>query len=160
MLRLKTIFPFLLLAFAGFAQPVEQAVKIVVTPDAETWQRRSGEPVTFRIEATGNGAPMRDAMLVWQVGPERMNPMRIDSLSIKDGKFTTPSFRMSQPGFLRCIATVRHGGRVYRGLATVGYDIERIQPTVVDPSDFDAFWERTRKELAALPVDEKLVPLP
>jgi len=160
MRRLKSTIPFLLLAFAGFAQPVEQAVKVDVTPDAEAWQRRAGEPVTFRIEATRNGVPMRDATLVWQVGPERMSPMRIDSLTLKDGRFTTPSFRMSQPGFLRCIATVRHEGRVYRGLATVGYDIERIQPTVVDPSDFEAFWERTRKELGALPVDAKVVPLP
>jgi cephalosporin-C deacetylase-like acetyl esterase len=160
MRRLKSTIPFLLLALAGFAQPVEQAVKVVVTPDAETWQRRAGEPVTFRIEAMRNGAPMRDATLVWQVGPERMSPMLIDSLILKDGRFTTPPYRMNQPGFLRCIATVRHGGRVYRGLATVGYDIERIQPTVVDPSDFDAFWERTRKELAALPIDARVLLLP
>ena len=150
----------LLLVLSGFAQPAEQAVRVVVTPDVETWQRRVGEPVRFRIEAMRNGAPMRDATLVWQVGPERMPPMRIDSLPLKDGWFTTPPFEMRQPGFLRCIATVRHEGRVYRGLATVGYDMERIQPTVVDPYDFDAFWDRTRKELAALPIDARVVHLP
>jgi cephalosporin-C deacetylase len=160
MRRISTAVCLLLLVLSGFAQPVEQAVKVVVTPDVEIWQRRSGEPVTFRIQAMRNGAPMRGATLFWQVGPERMKPMQIDSLTMKDGSFTTPSFQMKEPGFLRCIATVRHEGRSYRGLATVGYDIERIGPTVKDPSDFDAFWLKTKKELAALPIDAKVVALP
>lgn len=151
---------FLLIAACLQAQPVEQLVRISVMPDAENWQRRTGEPVRFQIRVTRNGSPMRDVMLVYQVGPERMRPMRNDSLRLTDGSFTTGTFTMQDPGFLRCIASVNWEGRTYRGLATVGYDPDRILPTVKRPADFDSFWSRNLKELAAVPMDAKVVPIP
>ena len=142
------------------AQPPEQHVRVTVMPEAESWQRKVGENTRFTVTVTRNGAPLRDARLVWQVGPERMQPQAADSLSLRDGRFTTPAFGMKEPGFLRCIARVTVDGRTYRGLATVGFNIEAIRPTVVKPADFDAFWAEVKASLAALPIDARVAPLP
>ena len=48
---------------------------------------------------------------------------------------------MNEPGFLRLIATAEIDGRTYRGVGTAGFAPERIQPTQVNPPDFDAFWD-------------------
>jgi len=144
----------------GFAQPAEQPVRVVVTPDVDNWQRSVGQPVRFRIVVLRNGSPMRDARIVWQAGPERMKPLAIDSATPVDGSLVTPPLSLREPGFLRCIASVVSEGRSYRGLATVGYDMEKILPTVQQPADFDRFWGDVKKELAALPIDAKLLPLP
>lgn len=151
---------FILLAGCLYAQPVEQVVRISVFSDAETWQRKTGEPVRFRIQVTRNGSVMRNAMLAYQVGPERMKPFRQDSIRLSDGSFTTEAFTMKDPGFLRCIASVVWEGRIYRGLATVGYDPDRILPTVRKPADFDSFWGQTKKELAGVPLDARVVHMP
>jgi cephalosporin-C deacetylase-like acetyl esterase len=67
---------------------------------------------------------------------------------------------MPGPGFLRCIATVERDGRTYRGLATAGFSPEKIKPTQIEPADFDAFWAKAKADLAALPLDPRLTPLP
>ncbi len=67
---------------------------------------------------------------------------------------------MKEPGFLRLVATAVIDGRTYRGVGTAGFAPERIQPTQVNPPDFDAFWDAERKRLAALPLDAKWTPLP
>lgn len=142
------------------AQPVEQPVRVTVTPDTDSWQRSLGQPVRFRISVLRNGSPLRDARIVWQAGPERMKPLAADTVRASDGSLTTLPLSLRDPGFLRCVASVESEGRTYRGLATVGYDIEKIAPTVVRPADFDRFWDDVKKELAALPIDARLLPLP
>jgi len=130
-----------------------------VTPDVGNWQQLVGQPVRFRISVLRNGSPMRDARIVWQVGPERMKPLAIDSTTSADGSLVTPPLSLREPGFLRCIASVVSDGRSYRGLATVGYDMEKILPTVHQPADFDRFWGDVKKELATLHIDARLLPL-
>ena len=67
---------------------------------------------------------------------------------------------MNAPGFLRLVATAEIDGRTYRGVGTAGFAPERIQPTQMNPPDFDSFWEAERARLAALPIDAKWTPLP
>jgi cephalosporin-C deacetylase-like acetyl esterase len=64
---------------------------------------------------------------------------------------------LEKPGFLRCVVTAQGGGR---GLATAAFSPEKIMPTQVEPPDFDAFWARAKAELAQLPIDSRLTPLP
>jgi cephalosporin-C deacetylase-like acetyl esterase len=67
---------------------------------------------------------------------------------------------MNEPGFLRLIATTVIDGRTYRGVGTAGFAPERIQPTQMNPADFDAFWDAERARLKAIPLDAKWTPLP
>jgi cephalosporin-C deacetylase-like acetyl esterase len=64
------------------------------------------------------------------------------------------------PGFVRLIATATFEGQDYRALGTAGFAPDKIQPTVDEPADFDAFWTAGKEALAKLPIDAKLVPMP
>ena len=58
---------------------------------------------------------------------------------------------MQGPGFLRLVATAEIDGRTYRGVGTAGFAPERIQPTQIDPPDFDAFWEARARAAGGCP---------
>jgi len=63
------------------------------------------------------------------------------------------------PGFVRLVATATFEGQDYRALGTAGFAPDTIQPTVQEPTDFDAFWTAGKEALAKLPIDAKLVPM-
>ena len=150
----------LCLTAVGQAQPALQPVQVSVVPDHGGWQREPGVPVRFRIAVTRHGMPVRNLMIRWQAGPERMTPMGADSAMSADGQLLTPAFRMDKPGFLRCVATVGVDGSVYRGLATVGYAADSLRSTVPMPEDFNVFWDGVKRELARIPTDARLTPMP
>ena len=52
---------------------------------------------------------------------------------------------MKKEGFLRCRAFVSYQGREYEGVATVGFDPEKLQPTTPLPADFLEFWKSTKE---------------
>ena len=142
------------------AQPTVQPVSIVITPDHDNWEYKIDEPSTFTIQVLKFGVPQKNVMVHYQIGPERMRPVKDDSVLLRDGKFTTAGLAMKEPGFLRCVATVMVDGKQYRNLTTTGYDISKIQPVVTKPADFDAFWKSASNELSKLPLDTKMTLLP
>lgn len=145
---------------AVLAQPAVQPVQVSVVPDQGGWTRDPGSPVRFRIDVTRGGIPVKNVMIRWQVGPERMAPQVSDSVFSADGSLLTKGVQLDKPGFLRCAVTVGINGSVYRGLATVGYAQDNIKPTVPMPIDFNVFWDGVKRELGALPVDARLTPMP
>lgn len=162
-MRFQKLFIFLSVFLACsfvVAQPTVQPVNIVITPNHDNWEYAMGEPSTFTIQVLKFGVPQKNVMVHYQIGPERMKPIKEDSVLLKEGKFTTSGIAMKEPGFLRCVATATVDGKQYRNLTTTGYDISKIQPVVTKPADFDAFWKSTGAELAKLPLDTKMTLLP
>ena len=151
---------FLVSFFIVTAQPSSQPVSIVITPDHDNWEYKLGEPSNFSVQVLKFGVPQKNVMVKYQVGPERMKPYKADSMLLKDGRFTITGVTLKEPGFLRCVVTAVVDGKQYRNLTTTGYDIEKIQPTVTKPNDFDAFWKNTADELSKLPLDAKMTLMP
>jgi cephalosporin-C deacetylase len=61
---------------------------------------------------------------------------------------------LTQPGILRCMVTVHEGQpQPVRALGGAAFEPERIQPAIIEPADFVAYWEDTRAALRALPAD-------
>ncbi|MBK9169669.1 MAG: acetylxylan esterase [Bryobacterales bacterium] len=149
-----------LLAFPLAAQDRIGAVQVRVSTDRPDWRYEPGQPVRFRIVATQDGHPLDGARVTYRTGPEMMPPAAERTVPLPAAGLTVEGGTMNEAGFLRCIATVEHNGRTYRGLATAAFRPEAIQPTQENPSDFDAFWAAAKAELAKLPVDAKVTPLP
>lgn len=156
-----------LLFFAGLlsaivvtAQPASRMVTVVVTPDHKDWTYRVGEPVTFTITALQNGAPLSNAAVHYEVGPEKMKPTTVADASLNDGKLVVKTSSLSTPGFLRCVATVTIDSTTYRGLATAGYQPENIKAAAQLPSDFNKFWEDAKAAAAKVPMDARMTLLP
>jgi cephalosporin-C deacetylase len=150
----------LILSSLCMAQPPHQPVEIMVTPDHANWEYKPGEPATFSIQVMQYNVPMKDVKIIYQVGPERMKPYKTDSVVLKDGRFTTKGLTMKEPGFLRCVVSATVDGKLYRNLATAGYGVDQIKPTVAMPADFESFWKSAAEDLAKVPIDAKMSLMP
>jgi len=142
------------------AQPVEQRIKIIVAPDHTNWLYKKGEEATFSISVLNNGNLVENALVKYEIGAEKMPPEKKGELMLKSGKGTLDGGTMTDPGFLRCIATLEAEGRTYRGLATAGYEPQTIMPSMPTPVNFRQFWDSAKAELAAIPLDAKMILLP
>jgi cephalosporin-C deacetylase-like acetyl esterase len=162
--RLSTIvLAALCLAAVTMAQTPRQPfsrVAVTVTPDHPDWTYQPGESVVFRIGVVRDGHQVAGATVKYGFGPEMLPPLTQSTGVVGASPLTVAAGTMNGPGFLRLVATAEIDGRTYRGVGTAGFAPERIQPTQVNPPDFDAFWDGERKRLAALPLDAKWTPMP
>jgi cephalosporin-C deacetylase len=142
------------------AQPTEKFIKVIVAPDHEDWTYKPGEKVKFTIMVLQNGNPVKNATVRYEIGPEKMDPNKVDSTALKAGTLTVDAGTLRSPGFLRCIATAFVDGKEYKGLATAGFDPLKISPTVENPSDFQKFWDDAKAEAAQIPIDAKMSLIP
>ncbi len=143
-----------------FAQPQEKYVKVVIAPDHSDWTYKSGEPVKFSVTVLKDNHPLENVTVKYEVGPEKMEPVKKDSLVLKNGRTTISVPGLKAPGFMQCAVTAWHEGKSYRAWVTAGYDPEKIQPTVDMPKDFNNFWDSCKKELAKIPIDSRMVLMP
>lgn len=151
---------FCLIALSLAAQERIGTVQVRVATDRADWSYQLGQPVRFRITAIENGHALTGIQVSYRIGPEMVTPRVEKTVTLPAEGILIEGGTMNEPGFLRCIATVEKSGKTYRGLATAGFQPEAIKPTQVDPADFDAFWAQGKADLAALPIDAIVTPLP
>lgn len=144
----------------GYAQPIERLVKVIVAPDRVDWTYRTGDKVTFTIRVLQSGNPVTDAVVRYEVGPEKMPSTLKETKTATQGTLVVNGGTLKEPGFLRCVAVAEVNGVEYRGLGTAGFEPEKIQPTVQNPTDFDTFWTKAKAELAKVPLDTRMTLLP
>ena len=145
---------------AAYSQPVNTFVKVIVAPDHSDWTYKLNEPVSFKVTVLKDGIPVKNIPIKYQVGPEKMEPIKKDSIQLKEGTFTVPSTSLKTSGFIQCIVTAYYEGKQYRGLAAAGYEPTAIKPTVENPKDFLSFWESAKAELAKIPMDARMTLMP
>ena len=164
MKKIVTPFPLLFILITSqhllLAQPIEQRIKVVVAPDHSDWTYKANEKVKFTISVLKDGNPLKSVKVKYEVGLEKMEPMKIDSSVVPSGVMSIDGGTLKTGGFLRCTAIARVDGKDYRGLGTAGFDPQMIQPTVENPEDFKQFWEQAKAALAKIPVDAKMTLLP
>ncbi len=160
----KRLFIILIFYLSGYcsalAQPVNTFIKVIVAPDHNDWTYKINEPAIFKVTILKDGNPLKNISIKYQVGPEKMEPVKKDSVVLKDGTFTLPSTTLKTPGFIQCIVTTKFEGKEYRGLASAGYEPNSIKPTAENPADFTSFWETAKAELAKIPLDARMTLLP
>ena len=150
----------ILFARAAMAQPVEQNVKVIIGPDHPDWVYKVGEMVKFNVSVLQYGNPLKNVKVVYELGPERMNPEKRDSMQLTNGQTTIAAGTMKTPGFYRCVVTAEVNGKKYSSLATVGFDPGQIKPAAVSPDDFVQFWNNAKADLAKIPMDARMTLLP
>ena len=134
---------FVAVPLAQTRQPFSR-IAVTVTPDRPDWTYQPGEPVTFRIDVVRDGHQVAGTTVKYGVGPEMLPPVTETTATVGATPLTVAGGTMKTPGFLRLIATAEIDGRTYRGVGTAGFAPERIQPTQVNPPDFDSFWDGER----------------
>jgi cephalosporin-C deacetylase len=137
------------------AQIPRTMITVLVAPDHADWTYQIGEKAKFTVTVLKDGNPLNGIKVDIQVGPEKMDADLKKNFTLTTGKQLVEG-EMKTPGFLRCIATTLIDGKLYRGLATVGYNPAAIKPTTDSPVDFVAFWDKAKDDLAKIPLDLKL----
>lgn len=134
--------------------------QVIATLDHADASYNIGEKATFTIKVVKkDGAPVQEKMLVQviltqdgikELVPEEKIEVGAEPLMIEHS--------IAEPGFYRLTAIGRswQGGRCYvKSIVVAACEPERITPVVTMPDDFDDFWEKGRKRLAAIPLDLK-----
>ncbi len=142
------------------AQPGKENVRIVVTPDHDNWTYNRGETATFDITVLQYDVPIKNVKIFYQVMPEKMDPIKSDTLVLKKGTATIKAGTMHSAGFLRCRVTAYVNGKTYSDYTTVAYEPLKIEPTTTLPDDFMDFWNSAKAKLAEVPVEPLLTLLP
>ena len=102
LIRLSVFAVCLANAALSFAQPQEQTVKIIVTPDHSNWQYDTGEKVIFTISVFQFGNPLDGVNVRYEIKPEKMEVVKSGTVSLKNGAATLAGGTMKTPGLLRC----------------------------------------------------------
>ncbi len=160
MKRLVLFAVVVLMSVVTYAQPKKTLVEVLVAPENADWQYDCGQEVKFNVTVQKAGVPLENAQVYYEISEDMQEPLKKGNLTLKDGTLALKAGTMKKPGFLRLRVWATHEGVKYYGLATAGFDIDRIEPTTTLPEDFDVFWEKVLAENNKLEMLPELVLVP
>jgi len=134
------------------------AYVLTVATDRADALYKQGEKVTFNIEVQQQQQPA-DGSVAWTISKDGVAPVRTGTVALQGGKAAIEG-SLAEPGFLHCEVTFQHEKEKFTAIAAAGVDIGQIKPSMPAPEDFDAFWGGKKKELAAIPLNARLTPVP
>jgi cephalosporin-C deacetylase-like acetyl esterase len=141
------------------AQAGTPLVKVIVSPDHKDWTYKVNETAKFAVQVIQYGNLLENVTVDYEAGPEALPDIMKQGVVLKNGKMEL-SGTMKVPGFYRVRVWAVVDGRRYEGLATAGFEPEKIQPTVKDPADFDAFWNEAISEARKFSLDPIITLMP
>ena len=141
--RLREVWLFVLLSLfmTVFGQPAERMVNIKVVPNHDSWVYKIGEKAKVKIMVFVNGSLLDKTEISYSISQDMMSPISEGKKILKSGETELELGTMKTPGFLRCKVQAEVEGRKYEGMATVGFEPEKISPTVNYPDDFEIMGE-------------------
>lgn len=131
-------------------------VKIEVIPDHPDWLYKIGENVKLHVNITNNGKLMNNVSINYRIGPEQMTPTIDRTILVEDGKTLIEAGTLDSCGFLRCKVITEVEGKKYEGMATCGFEPEKIKPITPMPTDFNSFWAKNMKEARIDPLNPQM----
>lgn len=147
------------LSLSVSAQNGWSSINVAITPDHKDWNYRAGETAGFRVEVQRSGTAIDNVVVDYEAGPEMYPTVKKNGVVLKDGTMKW-SGTMKQPGMYRLKVTAHVDGKEYVGMCTAAFSPEKIQPTTVNPNDFDEFWQNTLAEARKTPLEAKRRLLP
>jgi cephalosporin-C deacetylase-like acetyl esterase len=140
-------------------QPVIGVVKVIVSPDHKDWLYKLNEEARFSVQVLKFGNLVEDVSVDYETGPETLPETIKKGQVLKSGKIEL-SGTMKEPGFYRVTVWAYLDGKRYEGMATAGFEPEKIQPVVKDPADFDEFWNKNITEARKISLDPIITLVP
>ena len=140
-------------------QPVMGVIKVIISPDHKDWNYKINEEAKFTVQVLRNGNLVDDVTIDYETGPETLPDVIKKGVVLKNGR-TEFSGTMIEPGFYRVIVWAIVDGKRYEGMATAGFEPEKIEPMVKEPVDFDAFWNKAVAEARKIKLEPVLTLVP
>lgn len=159
-LREAWLFVLLSLFVTVLGQPAERMVNIKVVPNHDSWVYKTGEKAKVKVMVFVNGSLLDNTEISYSISQDMMSPISEGKKILKSGETELELGTMKTSGFLRCKVQAEVEGRKYEGMATVGFEPEKISPTVNYPDDFLEFWEKAKIEASKEPMNPKMTLIP
>ncbi len=153
---IQKYFSVFLLFFCMTLMAAETPVKITVTADHADWVYNLNENVKFKVAVTQNGVLLNHVKISYEIGPEKMTPIKKETVNLENGQLLIDGGTMQVPGFLRCTVKAKIQEINYEGKATAAFNPEKIEPTTTLPTDFNQFWDNAKAENAKIPLDAQM----
>ena len=135
-------------------------VDFVVIPSHSDAVYNLGDAAALKVVAQYGGKGLENVQVNFTAGPDRMPADTSGTVVFCNGEAMVAFGTMKTPGFRYCKLSFQVEGETYREEMKVAFAPEQIQPTIANPSDFDAFWTKTLKQAAKVPMEVEIVPLP
>lgn len=135
-------------------------VDFVVIPSHSDAVYNLGDAAALKVVAQYGGKGLENVQVNFTAGPDRMPADTSGTVVFCNGEAMVAFGTMDTPGFRYCKLSFQVEGETYREEMKVAFAPEQIQPTIANPSDFDAFWAKTLKQAAKVPMEVEIVPLP
>lgn len=142
--------------------PVPAPPALELSLDHDDWKYQIGQPARFTIRVLRNGEAVTDARVRYRVGPDMM-PGEWTTVTVPESGWVVDGGTLQVPGFLRLTAEVLDtpaGEKTVVTHATAGFEPEKIRATQTLPEDFISFWRAGLTELAKVPLEPEITPMP
>lgn len=150
--KLRSVVIVVVALFAWPALAAEPAYSIEAAADRADALYERGEPVVFRLRLKQGDRAVAGERLAYKLTKDGIG-------SLGEGTIETAAepvivqASLAEPGFIRCEVTFQPPTtRPVTAIAAAGVEPEKIVPSLPVPEDFDAFWARQKKLLAAAPI--------
>ncbi|MBO5846743.1 MAG: acetylxylan esterase, partial [Bacteroidales bacterium] len=151
----------MLFSLSAQNSPARRAyVDFVVIPSHSDAVYNLGDAAALKVVAQAGGKGLENVKIHFTAGPDRMPADTSGVTTFCNGEALVSFGTMTQPGFRYCKLSFEVEGESYREEMKVAFAPEQIQPTIANPADFDAFWAKTLKQAAKVPMEVEIVPLP
>jgi len=111
-------------------------------PDHADWLYKTGEMAKVEVTLCQYGIP-QNVEVSYEIGQDMLPARENGKVMLKNGRATINMGTMKKPGFLDLRLKAAIGGKTYEHHAKVGFSPEQLKPYTKNPSDFDAFWQKT-----------------
>ena len=130
-------------------------LRLKASKDGSEYKR--GENADFVLSVSKDGKPVDGLKVNAEITKDSVPMGKTFSGETKDGKFSV-SGTLNEPGFLKCkmLVSVPSGDgkkKTVDMLAGAAFDPLEIKPSLPAPDDFDAYWDRQKEILAAIPMN-------
>jgi cephalosporin-C deacetylase-like acetyl esterase len=151
------------LLFVGVSFVLSQENKspyqIQVRAGQESAIYKKGETVAFQVRLLENNKPLAGKELSYLVQGDGNFEQKGTVLSTDS--FAVIETSLNYSGFLKCTVQWKEANGVQvSAMGGAGVDPLEIKAKTPEPEDFDAFWNAKKDELAKLPMNPQLVPVP
>ncbi len=136
------------------------AWKIIVTPDSDGWVYECGKKASFIVHGFHYGTPLDNFEMNYEIRPEKMEPVKTGTVTLKNGHAEIKGVTMDKPGFLRCWVRTEVDGQKVEDMGTAAFEPEKIQPIASEPDDFTEFWDKAIADNEAIPFESEMTLLP
>lgn len=153
------------------AQPSKKLLTLTVTPAnaiakngvssvADAYHLKIGEAAKFIVRLQSSGVAVSAEEVTFSINPDKMENTLTGKVKLSNGEAIINGGTMKTSGFLRCSVKTVIDGETYSASCAVGFEPEKLQPTVAMPSDFKSWWKSQLDEAAKIPMNATLKPLP